>query len=174
MLVKFILFICLSFSTYAQEITRFKVPKDFKANFSQERFIKSTDLTLNSSGTITIKNGSLLRWNQDKPFDHLIEMTKDSIKAGKEGELKELKEPMAKYMAQIMFNLFGGDLKKLESVFEVTESGRYISLVPKDKTMAKFIESIRVEGKEMIEKIKLKESSGNNLTISFTNLKVVN
>lgn len=173
MFIKCFFVFLLSTQVYALDSNRFVVPKNFKAAFTQERYIQSTDITLNSSGLIEVKNGEKLFWNQTKPFSHQIQMTGKSILAGKVGGLKEIKEPMAKYMANIMFNLFGGELEKLGTLFKLTEAKDYILLKPRDETMAKFIENIRVVGTTKIEKIKLKESSGNYLTISFFELKVV-
>lgn len=168
MLLKFALTFLLTASIcLASNLERYRVPKNFQTSFEQERFIKSTDLRLKSGGDLKIINGAELFWHQKIPFEHMIVMTKDSIKSGETGDLKPVKEPMAKYMAKIMFNLFNGSIEELKTLFKISEGSDYLLLRPKDKTMAKFIEHIRVEGSAKIEEIRLSEKSGNYLFIEF-------
>lgn len=166
-------FCIVSNTAFALDLEKYQVDKNFTSDFKQERFIKSTDLTLKSAGGIKIKDGMTLYWNQKDPFEYNIVMTRDSISSGEEGNLKPVKEPMAKYMARIMFNLFNGSLSELKNLFEIKQGTGYISLKPRDKTMAKFIDQIRVEGQSSIEKIRLNEKSGNFLIIEFTSSKTI-
>jgi hypothetical protein len=152
---------------FADEFSKFKLPNNYSGKYQQSRLIKSIGVTLKSSGTITVKDSSVLLWKQLIPFENVIKISNDSLYSGKEGTLKKDNSVFAKYISQLVFRIFRGDTKKLKEQFKVSLGRGVLTLHPKNELMAKAIKSVVVKGTEQIEEVILTELSGNVMHIIF-------
>jgi hypothetical protein len=172
----FLFLTSFSFESFALDngfLESIQFKKGTKISYQQERFIKSTNFKLISSGELTILDDEI-RWNQLKPFTQPISRKNGVMAAGNIGESKEVKNHIAKKMERIMFDLFQGNLKALKAVFELKriKPDINLSLTPKDEDFARFVKTIHLSGREEVQRFFLEEKSGNSLTIRFSKQKL--
>ncbi len=151
----FFLFFLIFSSAFGSDHLPFKTFSSFKANFSQIRFIKASNIKLKSEGNILKKETSVI-WKQIKPFENIIDLS------------KETKNPIAKRMGDTILSVVKGNLKKLKKDFFIQKKRNRIVLTPKEELYKKFLKSIEVSGKKYIDKFILKELSGNYIEIKFS------
>lgn len=164
-LVLIVLSLFILQTSYSNEI----VPRSFQANFRQIRYIKASDLTLESTGKLLIQNNTNLTWKQTEPFPHEVIITPTAIYSIENGKRKETKNPVVFHMSNIVFGLFNGELTDLKKKFEISGDTKKLDIVlkPKDSLLKKIIKKIHVKGKKYIHSFELYEKSGNTLKITF-------
>jgi hypothetical protein len=172
-LITLFFFLTLSKSSYALDkssLSGLQFPTGTEVSYKQIRFIKSTNFKLKSSGVLKIHT-NMIEWHQTIPFVHIVIMKDGVMTAGDAKSSQEVTNPMAKKMARIMFDLFQGNLNALEKIFTIQtlSPGIKIKLTPIDQSFAGFIKDIRLFGQTNVDKFYLEESSGNSLTIKFSN-----
>ena len=168
--------ICILFfvlSIFAADI-QLETPASFSANYTQKRYIKSSDVVLESKGLIIVKDSKELFWKQTIPFDYTIKLTDDEIIAGRGKELKKLDNPIIFEMSQIIFKLMKGDFSDLKESFKTKyqKNNKELIFLPTDKNYKKFISRIIINLGENVQRFRFFEKSKNYIDIKFSNYKV--
>lgn len=158
-------YLVLSLPCLAQTI---EIESKFKANFKQERYIKSSDFTLKSSGQVVVDPSEMLSWKQIEPFEfEMIISPQRIIQKGPGGESKQVDNIIMKKVSGIIFSLFTDDLKKLEKEFSIKKNKDSFVLLPLSKEMSKIIKEIRLTKDKYLKQFYLIEKGGNWLRVNF-------
>jgi len=171
--VRFFYILIFSLNLFANDI-QLETPASFTANYIQKRYIKSSDIELNSKGLIIVKDKEELIWKQIAPFGYTIVLTGDKIVAGRGRELKELDNPIIFEMSQIIFKVMKGDFSELKRNFKAKyqKKNKEVVFHPIDKSYKKFISRIIININKNVQRFRFFEKSGNYIDIKFSNYKL--
>ncbi len=158
---------------FANDI-QLETPASFTANYIQKRYIKSSDIELNSKGLIIVKDREELNWKQTAPFSYTIKLNGNKIVAGRGRELKELDNPIIFEMSQIIFKVMKGNFTELKRNFKAKyrKKDKEVIFSPIDKSYKKFISRIIININKNVERFRFFEKNGNYIDIKFSNYKI--
>lgn len=149
---------------------------DMVASFIQEKRISGSERVFRSSGRLILKTGAGMAWDYEKPFPSLMVLTEDSVIQRLPGK------PAAKTdfsgnevftaVSRTISGVFTGDGDAIADNFTcyaLTEADGtwYVGLVPKNKMMSSFIDSIALTGREDLSEVLMTEKSGDSVLYSF-------
>lgn len=165
---------CIGFPTLAQsELPTLLQYQYLRGSFEQQRQLQALALPLYSSGEFQYDAGQGLLWQILKPFTSRIEINRDGrVLVGADTENMQ-QVPTSQLLAEIFLAVFAGDVTALEGLFEmqwhtsVDEDIWYLNLTPSNQAMAQFIESVKLQGKQTLQSIKLVEATGDITTIEL-------
>jgi hypothetical protein len=150
-----------------------------KGYFSQTRVLDGVTKPLNSQGYFIVDKSRGVIWITEKPFYSTLRVTKNEILQKSENQtlmqISSESEPSVKYVNEVLFTLFSGDIASLKRYFSYTgdfAKGRWsIRLQPLKGGMSKLIRSINMEGKTNLEKITLEMETKDTTQIIFSDTK---
>ena len=146
-----------------------------KQNFVQTRQFKGVAKPLVSSGTIELESDSVV-WTVTEPVGVVTTINKDGIFQSIEGSAPERISGSQSSVPLVdqsgLFDLLKGDLSRIDEYYVVTtgadtQSGWAIALTPRNADMKKFVDTIKVDGCNRVSEIRIEQSSGDTLAISF-------
>lgn len=158
-----------SFVVFSGEV--FDTKKPFHLDFVQKRYIKNVDMEVTSKGSVFVKPGKSLLWEQKGPFrqSFLLENGKFYKMEGRE---KIAVENFAmNSITSVFLGVLEEDITSLKEKFDIEKKEDTLSLSPKNLEMKKYILKIEIKRKKKVESFYLKEVSGNYLKIKFTSKK---
>ena len=153
-----------------------KPATQLSGNFSQSKYLKLLDASIESSGVFEYQRNSTIRWITEKPVSNELIMTNTHI-VNKQGNQELVKIDLqeagsAKLFHELLFSVLTAEWNHLASLFTVRGSIKGESwvaiLAPKDDRVKTLVESIELEGASMVDQIILVENGGNVTTIRFT------
>ena len=142
--------------------------------FSQHKFLKDANLTLDSKGKIlSIKDkGILIR--QSEPYQMELVVKKDSITEYSNGEVHSLKakdNPAVHSLLNLLLKLMHPD-DGLKDDFDYKIDGNKdhytVILQPKDRNLKNFFHEIFLEGTKYINKLVIKGAHGDITTMELS------
>ena len=152
---------------------------ELEGNFVQTKGMTGSDRTFISRGRVIISPENGIAWFYEKPYKSILVVAEDHITQKiRDNEPKRLNVSDNEIYRQIassiecvffgdfetMFNVFNGNFKKDENIWQ-------ISLSPKDEMLSVFISSIVIKGKDEIKSLMLTENTGDTILYEFENLK---
>jgi outer membrane lipoprotein-sorting protein len=152
--------------------------QSIKSDFTQEKNVSMLSEKIMSQGKFWFKKNNLLRMEYNKPFEYLIILNKDNmyIKDGKnENKVSVRGSKTFQQINKIIVDCVQGTVfNSPDFATKVYEAkGAYlVELSPTAKALKEFFNSIDViiEKKDYsVSSIDMKESSGDNTVIHFTN-----
>jgi hypothetical protein len=150
------------------------------ANFDQAKILKVLTHPLNSKGRIVFVAEKGVLWQVIKPFPAKV-LVKETelIKWEEDGTAKRLgyeQSPLFHTLTKVFLSFFAGDMSKLKAVFVAapikTVKGWRVSLIPKDKKLAKVISRIEVGGGQFVENVQIDEARSDKTLIQFSDIDV--
>jgi hypothetical protein len=153
-------------------------PKVMCGRFDQSKQLTGLKKPLASNGRFCIVDGKGVLWRTLAPFPGSLRVTRDEI-VQMQGDrvafrLDAKQEPTVRVINGVLFSLLAGDLKQLESTFEVDgnvrDSSWNVSLRAREPGLAKVIGNIAIEGGAYVSKISIQEASGDRTNISFSGI----
>ena len=167
--LKFVVLLLYSLQVNALEGLNWEVPERLSASFIQKRYLKSSNITLTSSGDFSYsKQDGTIIWKQKQPFENTIIISKDKIiESGVEREITSGLD-----ISSLIYAFFEGKTDQMKVLFKVTKKDKnsYL-LVPEKEQMRKVISQIEIKGEKHLEQVEMYESSGNFFKIDFKDVK---
>lgn len=158
---------CLAPQKVAQELG--------SRHFVQERHLKGIDQALVSSGAVLVASDSIM-WTVSDPIEISTVISESGMTQSIEGGPAEpvgaagAANPMLSQSGLV--NLLKGDLRGVDENYIVSEieneTGWGLSLMPKAQDMAKHVTAINVTGCTKIDSIKVKQSNGDVIFVTFS------
>jgi hypothetical protein len=142
--------------------------------FTQDKYLKDANLTLQSSGTIANVKDKGVLIKQLEPYPMTLAIKKDSITEYSAGEVHTIKaedNPAVHSLLNLMLKLMNPD-DTLSEAFNCSISGTKehytVNLSPKDEVLKKFFESITLEGTEHVDSLEIRGAHGDITTMKFS------
>ncbi|PHS69988.1 MAG: hypothetical protein COB23_04880 [Methylophaga sp.] len=158
-----------------------KTPPSFTGNFIQEKYFKTLDATLISSGTLRYQHDEALYWQTLEPIQNELMMTTEGV-INRQGQQEFVhseinSSPAIKIINEIFFAVLTTEWQKLATFFKLSGqlNGQIWSaeLVPSNQDISQFIAKITLQGSPQLNEIVLYEFNGNKTIIHFDNLKAL-
>ena len=143
--------------------------QSFYCKFKQERFVKTVNLKLVSTGDVLVENGGKIIWSTRDPVENIILVEANRIYRLQNDKKLPLKNPIIKKMTEVMSSALKGDKTSLQKYFilENKNDGHTNLLVPKDEKLKKIIQLIEIKTKKYIESFYMLEASGGYIKLAF-------
>ena len=178
------LLLCCSFSASALTLEQLQqqlmTQQILRGEFTQSKRLKMFKQPLRASGEFLLSHQKGLVWKQITPFPVSLILAEDKLRqqfAGQTAEIIQASDnPMVFYFSHLFLSLFKGDLKALESQFEIHLNEKKqldswsLQLMPSQAPLNKVFKNIYITGKKQIEVLTLVELNGDSSTIQFSNL----
>ena len=155
-----------------EELADFEV---LSGRFEQTKTIAEVELTLQTSGSFEVhKKTSIVHWNIEKPKNSTICIDKEGVAIRGGGTTKSFKfsevgNDVGRQVAQLT-QLMSMDRPALEKEFNIKKEGSLYKLTPKEKAAMFSSAEISVGARGLVERVVLKEKSGDSLDIRFSKM----
>ncbi len=158
-----------------------KTPDYLQGWFKQEKYLKSIDISLSSSGQFFYQRDESIHWEILEPVQNVLLMTPSSM-VNKQGEtelarVNASENPTVAMISNIFFSVLTADWQAVEKYFkvsgEVNDSGWDVELTPIDDTLSQVMTRIILVGDDFLRSIVMYEKGGNQTTIKFSELEVL-
>ena len=156
--------------------------QSLSGEFTQIKTLSFIDNEITSTGKFNYEGETYLRWEYLEPYRYLMEI-KDGLLVTFDGknrvEMDINSSRTFKTINDVFLKSIKGDILDSEDIFEsnirASNLQYYISLSPKEEGLKKYIKEMNlVFNKEsmLVEKVTIKEVSGDQMEIIFANHKV--
>ena len=153
-------------------------PAQMCGRFDQTKQLAGMKRPLASNGRFCVVAGKGVLWRTLKPFPNTLRLTRDEI-VTYQGErvamrLEAKQEPTVRMINSVLFAMLGGDLKQLETLFEVDgsiDTDWHVALKARQPGLAKAIGAISLDGGTYVKNIHIVEDSGDRTDIVFSDIK---
>jgi hypothetical protein len=153
-------------------------PAQMCGRFDQTKQLAGMKRPLASNGRFCVVAGKGVLWRTLKPFPNTLRLTRDEI-VTYHGErvamrLEAKQEPTVRMINSVLFAMLGGDMKQLETLFEVDgsiDTDWHVALKARQPGLAKAIGAISLDGGTYVKNIHIVEASGDRTDIVFSDIK---
>ncbi|MGF6272794.1 outer membrane lipoprotein-sorting protein [Massilia sp. UYP11] len=154
-------------------------PEQLCGRFDQTKRLAGMKKPLLSNGRFCVVAGKGVLWRTLKPFPNTLRLKRDEI-VHLQGErvamrLDASQEPTVRMINGVLFSLLGGDLGRLDSLFEVDGSANAdswkVALKARNAALARAVGTIALEGGAHVRSIQMVEESGDRTEIVFSSIK---
>ena len=165
----------LAFST-AELTTQLQAPQSVQGGFTQQRFLRSMDKPVQTSGRFALRPGRGLFWHLQKPFDMKLRVRRDGIsRQDAQGQWRANGSQTAQAAQEKLFMaVLGGDTAELQRHFNLALSGNaqqwQLTLTPKTAVMRQVFNKIVINGGQLVQKVELDEKQGDRTVLQFNQL----
>ena len=181
-----LLLVFVSFKTVAQSTTPSVTLEEIskllslhpctRGNFIQDKYIQSINRTLTSSGTflITAKDGII--WQTEKPYPSIMVVGMNHISQGTAFDsmtkMDTSNNRLFVEFAKAISSAFSGNLQEINNTFQVnflSEGSQWqLLLEPREKAVSQIIQSIQLQGRNVLESVTMTEQNGSTITYHFS------
>ena len=151
-----------------------------RAEFIQQKRIKALTRPLRSEGTFLYFAGKGVAWNTIRPFPSQVVITPAGITQSQRNRITTSRgesNPAFARMTSLLLSLFKADQAALRRDFSLAIEGSpdawTITLTPTDLMVSKVLATLSLRGADAVHSILMREASGDETEITFTN-QVVN
>lgn len=147
-----------------------------KGDFEQTKLIRGFKRPLVSTGHFVMANGRGVQWATQSPFPSMLVVTRErllTITAGSTQQIDTRQEPGLRVVNELLMSVLAGDMRALNSRFQLEgglrgAQGWYMTLMPRDAALARFIARIEMDGDHHVQNVRLSEASGDESHIRFS------
>lgn len=179
MIKKFLLIsaLCLSNPIWAFTADDLRVqlqkPSNITGQFIQQRFIRSLEKPLQTSGQFVLQPKQGLSWHIQKPLDLRLRVSSDGIaqwdKTGKRWRSSNQSGQAAQ--VKLFMAVLSGDTQELGKHFDLQLSGNMqqwrLQLIPKTAVNKQIFQHIIISGGDLVDSVELSEKQGDRTYIRF-------
>ena len=165
----------LAFST-AELTAQLQAPQSVQGGFTQQRFLRSMDKPVQTSGRFALRPGRGLFWHLQKPFDMKLRVRRDGIsRQDAQGQWRANGSQTAQAaQVKLFMAVLGGDTAELQRHFDLALSGNaqqwQLTLTPKTAVMRQVFNKIVINGGQLVQKVELDEKQGDRTVMQFNQL----
>jgi hypothetical protein len=162
----------------AQVLARLGSYPVVRADFSQERTLLGPERTLSGSGRIVFSRDAGLIWEMAEPVRAGLVITPSAlIETDAAGGRRLVRPGMVQAeIGRLVRGIMSGDVSELGSTFELAARGEAerwtIDLVPRAPDMARYLRGVHLAGGRHLERIEIREASGEATRIRMRNFTV--
>ena len=149
-------------------------PQNVQGAFAQQRYLKSLNQPMNTSGRFVLLPKKGLLWQMQKPFDNRLRVRADGIMQwnGKSWvAANPSKMNGQSQQIRLFLDLLGGNTQGLEKQFDLQLSGSQqkwtLRLNPKTALMKQIFNHIEISGDSVVRRIELNEKQGDRTVMQF-------
>ena len=152
-------------------------PQNVQGAFAQQRYLKSLNQPMSTSGRFVLLPKKGLLWQMQKPFDNRLRVRADGIMQwnGKAWVSAGSRSGQAQQI-RLFLDLLGGNTAGLEKQFDLQLSGNAqkwtLRLNPKTALMKQIFTRIDISGDAVVRKIELSETQGERTVMIFSGVAV--
>ena len=155
-----------------------KTPEQLAGKFTQEKYLNTIDVTLDSSGEFVYQRNQSMRWITLVPIENELLLTPTSM-INKQGETELAKidldnNPTTKMIGEIFFAVLTADWQALEKFFTINavieQADWKVDLIPNDGLLKQIMSRVELQGGEFLQQIIIHEVGKNRTTIVFSQL----
>lgn len=151
-------------------------PKVLCGRFDQSKQLVGLKNPVTSHGRFCVVANKGILWRNLYPFPSTLRLTRDEIVQLQNDRvvmrLEAKQEPKVQMINSVLFALMAGDIRQLETLFEVegtvNSSGWSVALKAREPALARAIGSIALEGDVYVKKVNISEASGDRTNIVFS------
>ena len=153
-----------------------QAPQTIQGSFTQQRFLRSLDKPVQTSGQFALRPGRGLFWHLQKPFELRLRVRRDGItRQDAQGNWRSNGSQTAQAaQVKLFMAVLGGDTDKLQRHFRLSLSGNarqwQLTLMPKTAIMQQVFNKITISGGELVRKVELDEKQGDRTVMLFERL----
>ncbi len=146
-------------------------------NFKQTRNIKKLNREFVSTGSFAISREEGIVWDTEKPFPSVLWVGDNAIvqwdvNRNVKKTMAAKDNPVFAEFSGTIQSVFSGKFDELARNFDIyfddSRKGFCVGLVPKERTVARIIASITLEGVNELEKVSIVDGEQNLVTYEFT------
>ena len=146
--------------------------KTLKAPFDQIRAVGLLATTIESKGELTLVTPDRLRWDVLSPDEVTFWIGPKGLVMKSDEGVSRISKSSAKRFAAVLGDLLiliGGDIRKLRQRYDITVDGSTLTLVPKDKKIAKYINRLvlNIDAASLVSRVTIEEKNGDSSVITF-------
>ena len=158
-------------------------PDYLQGSFRQEKYLQILDASLQSTGQFEYRRNEFIRWETLEPIQSELTMTPTSIVSQQVGqallEFNSKTNPAVAVLSEILFSVLTAEWGKLGAYFELQgelevselKVGEwFVILLPKDQSVAQFVERVELQGDSLLRAVTLFEKGGDRTEIYFENM----
>lgn len=151
-------------------------PSNVQGAFTQQRYLKSLNKPMTTSGKFVLIPKSGLLWQMQKPFESTLRVRSDGIKQWNGNTWTATANKMSGQNQQIklFLDLLGGNTQGLETQFNLKLKGNAqnwtLELLPKTIIMKQIFNRIEINGDNVVRKIELNEKQGDRSVMQFNQI----
>lgn len=172
--------LCLAAAAHAfdsRELTaQLQAPKTVQGRFTQQKYLRTLDKPVTTSGRFALRPGYGLFWHLQKPFELRLRVCRDGISRQDASGTWKSNGSQSTQAAQVklFMAVLGGDTAELQRHFTLKLSGSagnwQLLLLPKTVVMKQVFENITISGDKLVRRIELKEKQGDRTVMQFEQL----
>ena len=172
--------LCLAAAAHAfdsRELTvQLQAPKTVQGRFTQQKYLRTLDKPVTTSGRFALRPGHGLFWHLQKPFELRLRVRRDGISRQDASGAWKSNGSQSTQAAQVklFMAVLGGDTAELQRHFILKLSGSagnwQLLLLPKTVVMKQVFENITISGDKLVRRIELKEKQGDRTVMQFEQL----
>ena len=172
--------LCLSAAAHAfdgRELTaQLQAPKAVQGRFTQQKYLRTLDKPVTTSGRFALRPGHGLFWHLQKPFELRLRVRRDGIsRQDAQGQWRANGSQTAQAaQVKLFMAVLGGDTAELQRHFDLALSGDarqwQLTLTPKTAVMRQVFNKIVISGGQLVQKVELDEKQGDRTVMQFTQL----
>jgi hypothetical protein len=146
-----------------------------RASFTQERSMRVLKRPLVSRGRLIAVADQGVLWQVREPHAVTVLVTADAVvewdDQGTARPMQMASSPVFRTLGDALLGVLTGDTGKLGTLFELSplpaDRGWRLELTPKDPGLAAMITAIEIAGGRFVEKVVIREASGDRTVITF-------
>lgn len=143
--------------------------------FEQRKLVKGFRNPLASAGDFVVSRQHGVLWRTREPFASMLVVTRERVLA-RQGDgavarvLSASEEPAVRAVSETLFGVMAADLALLAQRFTVggellANGGWRLALLPRDATLARWVQRVELEGDRFLRAVHLHEGSGDQTRI---------
>lgn len=147
-----------------------------RGRFTQEKHLAELDQPLVSRGQYVIARDHGLIWRVQEPLQATLIISQQQLVQRSDGEqtlrISADQQPGLSVVTAILLAIFQADIERLKTFFHLhseslAQGGWAIELTPRQASVGEFIESVRIQGGQSIERIDIRETGGDRSRIQL-------
>jgi outer membrane lipoprotein-sorting protein len=150
----------------------------YSGSFRQTKTVAGSTRSFVSTGCIQITSGYGIVWYTEKPYASILAVGKDvliqKIRDGQPTHLDMAQNPVYTQIATTLECVFCADFSVMSDTFRTfisVDGDKWsLKLIPKNKAVSSFMESMVLTGSDTFESLTLNETTGDTITYEFSDM----
>lgn len=151
-------------------------PQAVQGQFVQQRYIRSLNKPMQTSGRFVLQQRRGLLWQVQKPIDLRLRVRQDGIAQWDNKGQRWRSSTQGNQAAQVklFMAVLAGNTDELGKQFDLKLSGNaqkwQLNLLPKTVLMKQIFQAIVIEGDQLVRQVELREKQGDRTVMRFEQL----
>lgn len=150
----------------------------FVGSFRQTKTVAGSTRSFVSTGRVQIASGYGIVWYTEKPYASILAVGRDvliqKIRDGQPSHLDMAQNPVYTQIATTLECVFSADFTVMSDTFRtyISTDGESwsLKLIPRNKAVSSFIESMVLSGSDTFESLTLHETTGDTIVYGFSDM----